>query len=96
MLVEITARHFEASDKLKNYVSSELDKLPKYFDRITNVKVVLESVEDKQFQIEVLCNVPGKTLKAKSTESEPTKAIDDVVSKMVRQLKKYKDGLKNH
>ncbi|MCK5521425.1 MAG: ribosome-associated translation inhibitor RaiA [Candidatus Marinimicrobia bacterium] len=96
MLVEITARHFEASDKLKKYVNRELEKLPKYFDRIMDTKVILEEIKEKQYKIEIHCNVPGKSLLAEASDTEPTKATDDVVNKMIRQLKKYKDGLKNH
>ncbi len=96
MLLEITVRHFEASEKLKNYVNREVEKMKKYFDRITDVKVILESIEAEQFKIEVLANVPGKSLTAEAVDTEVTKAVDDVVTKMIRQLKKYKDGLKNH
>lgn len=95
MALEITARHFDASDKLKNYVNRELEKLSKFFDRITDIRVVMEAIEGKQYKIELFCNVPGKNLKAEASDTEPTKAVDDVVTKMVRQVKKYKEGLKS-
>jgi len=96
MKLDITSRHYDASDRLKSYISREMDKLEKYFDRIVDAKVTLEGIESDHVKISVILNVPGKSLVADVSDTDVTRAVDDVVNKIVRQLKKYKEGLKAH
>lgn len=93
MRIEITSRHYEASDNLKDYISKELDRLTKVFDRIIDAKVVLEEIESAKYKIELLVNVPMKSLQAEAEDAEVTKAVDQVVAKMQRQIRKYKEKL---
>ncbi|KUK55143.1 MAG: hypothetical protein XD77_0636 [Marinimicrobia bacterium 46_47] len=94
MRVEITARHLNVSDKMKQYVQDELNRLTKVFERIIDIHVIIEDAEAGQVKTELIVNVPGKTLTVEEKSRELTKAIDQVVGKMVRQLKKYKDKFK--
>ena len=57
MQVDITSRRFDASDNLKNYITDEVKKLPKYFDRITDVKVIIEKPDDKNHILTLHVNV---------------------------------------
>ncbi len=93
MRVEITARHMEVSDTIKQYVHDELSRLTKIFDRIVDVHVIMEDAESGQVKTELVVNVPGKTLTVEEKSRELTKTIDQAVAKMVRQLKKYKNKL---
>lgn len=93
MRIEITSRHYEASDNLKDYISKELDRLTKVFDRIIDAKVILEEIESAKYKTELLVNVPQKSLQAEAMDSEVTKAVDQVVAKMQRQIRKYKEKL---
>jgi len=70
MRVNITARHYKAPDKLKEYAEKEVRKLTKYFDGI--IEFAREKSEDIY------------------------KGIDHAVDKIERQLKKYKEKLKDH
>jgi len=91
MRVDITARHLDVSDSIKQYVQDELNRLTKVFDRIVDVHVIFEDAESGNVKTVIIVNVPGKTLTVEEKSREITKAIDQAVSKMVRQLKKYKD-----
>jgi putative sigma-54 modulation protein len=93
MRIEITSRRYDASENLKEYIQKELTRLDKVFDRIIDAKVTLEEIESGQMKVELLVNVPGKTLNAESSDTEITKAIDQTVAKMQRQVKKYKEKL---
>ena len=42
MRVNITARHYKASDSLKEYAEKEVRKLAKYFDGIIECEIVLD------------------------------------------------------
>ena len=41
MNINFTARHFEASQQLKDYAFEAVNKLPQYFDRIVSCTIVL-------------------------------------------------------
>lgn len=76
---------------MKQYIQDELNRLTKVFERIVDVHVIIEDAESGQVKAELIVNVPGKTLTIEEKSRELTKAIDQAVAKMVRQLKKYKD-----
>jgi len=42
MVIEFTARHFHAPDNIRVYAESEVERLNKYNDRITNCQIILE------------------------------------------------------
>ncbi len=94
MRVEITARHIDLSQNLKEYIESELERLSKIYDRIIDVQVIFETEAHSQYGVEIIINVPKKQLVIKQKADNETKAIDEAIEKMVRQLKKYKEKLR--
>ncbi|MEA3500850.1 MAG: ribosome-associated translation inhibitor RaiA [Candidatus Marinimicrobia bacterium] len=94
MKIEITARHIDLSDNLKEYIEIEMGRLSKIYDRIIDAQVILEVEAHSQHGVEIIVNVPKKQLVIKQKADEETKAIDEAIGKMVRQLKKYKEKLR--
>ncbi|MEY8701510.1 ribosome-associated translation inhibitor RaiA, partial [Francisella philomiragia] len=41
MNIQITGRHVEVTDAIKNYVNEKVGKVGHYFDNITSTKVIL-------------------------------------------------------
>ena len=94
MKVNIVARHFDISEKTREYIQSEVDhRLEPVFDRIIACKVIVEKIK-KDYIAEVVLNIPGGTLKAKETTEDLTKSVDFVVKKMLKQLSKHKNKWK--
>ncbi len=89
MKVEITARHYEASDRVKDYVEAEVNRLEKIYDRITNCKVILEKSKEGD-SAEITLSILGKQLVAIETSGDMIKSIDLTVEKMERQILKLK------
>lgn len=90
MQVDIVARHFDISEKTSSYVSNEIARLEKYFDRITSCRVILEKITEIEYSAEIVVNVPGEHLSASEKSDDLTKSTDFAVKKMIRQIKKYK------
>ncbi len=93
MTVKFTARHFEASQQLKDYAHEAVEKLPQYFDRIISCTIVLEpsaSIKSPQ-KAEIHLQIPNKTLKAEERSDKYEKAISKAVDTLARQLKRYKE-----
>ncbi len=93
MMIRISARHFAADQKLKNYIEKKLAKLARYFDRITNVEVNLaleNSGQVKDKVVEIRVKVPGKTIIYKDVAKKFEPAFDKSLKGLKVQLKRYK------
>ncbi len=95
MQLNITGHHVEVTGSLKAYVAEKLERLEKHFDHVNNVHVIL-SVEKQRQKSEATVNVNGASLFADSTEEDMYAAIDSMVDKLDRQIKKHKEKLKDH
>lgn len=94
MQVNIVARHFDISEKTREYIHTELiHRLEPVFDRIVNCKMVVEKTKS-DYIAEVILHVPGETMTAKETTEDLTKSVDYVVKKMRKQLTKHKNKWK--
>ena len=95
MKTDIQSIHFDADQKLVDYVSTKAERLTKYFDRIMEVEVFLKmentsTLNVKNKLVEVRAKLPGNTLFSK--ESAPTfeAAADQSFDHLRRQLKMFK------
>lgn len=95
MQINVTFRHMETSEPVSNYIEEKLPKLKKYIDEPVEAQVVL-SVEKIRHKAEVSLSAKGITIKATDETSDMYAAIDGVMDKLDRQLKRYKDKIKNH
>ncbi|MCX8064811.1 MAG: ribosome-associated translation inhibitor RaiA [Candidatus Hydrogenedentes bacterium] len=95
MNVSIAGKHMEMSDALKSYIENGLKKLEHYFDRIVDANVVL-TVEKHRHICEVNLNVNGFRIHAKESSTDMYASVDTVIDKLEKQIKKFKDKLKNH
>jgi putative sigma-54 modulation protein len=96
MQIQITARHFTASAKLQEHVQTKLSKLEKFYDGITDARVILSQPGGPvEFNAEVTLNVYKQALVAESKDSSYELALDGCVERLRRQLKRYKDRLRD-
>ncbi len=93
MNVQFTARHFKAHDGLKEYALNQVSTLKKYFDGILNGNIVLrfEKTKSSVKVAEINLAVFGKNLVAIEESEDFYKSIDNAVTKLERQLVKYKE-----
>jgi putative sigma-54 modulation protein len=95
MQLNLTGHHIDITDALRNRVAEKVAKVERHFDQLTNVHVIL-TVEKQRHKAEATVNVPGETLFAESVEDDMYVAIDTLVDKLDRQVKKFKEKLTNH
>jgi putative sigma-54 modulation protein len=95
MEIRITSRHEKASQSLQDTITDELNKLEKYYDRITSCHVVLDAQRGMEI-MEVVMNMAGHTITAKAQSDNLGKTIDSVISKVESQLKKISEKIKKH
>jgi putative sigma-54 modulation protein len=86
----------EQSDALKTYAEEKLDRVSKYIDEPINAQVYF-SVEKKiRHIVEIVINAKGVSTKASEATNDMYAAIDAVIDKIERQLKRYKEKIKAH
>lgn len=93
MQTSVTFKNIESSDNLKAYVSDKLDRLDKLLDNPAEANVVL-AVEKFRHIAEI--NIAGDRMKinGKDETNDMYSAIDMVLDKLEKQLKKNKEKIR--
>ena len=94
MKVQVQSIHFDADQKLLEFIQKKLDKLDTFYDRIIDAEVLLrveraDNQENKH--VEVIVRIPGDQLFAENRSRSFEAAIDLVADKLRRQMQKYKE-----
>ena len=93
MEVRVTARHFDLTDSLKSFAENESKRLEKYYDHIIDIHMTM-SVEKSRQIAEMSVKVYGTVLTAKAKAFDMYVAVEQVITKMESQIKKYKAKLR--
>jgi putative sigma-54 modulation protein len=93
MQLVVTGRHMSVSDAMKAYAEKRLQKLTHFFNRIVEIRVVLD-YEGSNSTVECIVDVEHtEDLVAREVDADMYKAIDAVADKLERQLKAHKERL---
>jgi len=95
MQVKLTGHHVDITPALKDYLHGKLDRIQRHFDNVTAVNCIL-TVEKLRHKAEAKIAVRGGTLFADAVEDDMYAAIDGLVDKLDRQIKKHKEKLTDH
>ena len=95
MQINITGHHIEVTPSLKSYVESKLKRLERHFDHISNIHVILK-LEKERREAEARIEVSKGTLFADSRHEDMYAAIDLLIDKLDRQIKKHKEKQTDH
>jgi putative sigma-54 modulation protein len=93
MQTSVTFKNLDSSDHLKSYVADKLDRLDKYLDNPAEANVVL-TVEKFRHTAEI--NIAGDRLSINGKEetNDMYSAIDMVLDKLEKQIKKNKQKIR--
>jgi putative sigma-54 modulation protein len=95
MQITITGHHVEVSPALRTYVSEKMQRISRHFDHVISINVIL-NVEKHRNDAEATLHTAGKSLFANSSDDDMYAAIDGLVDKLDKQVRRYKDRLRNH
>ena len=96
MKIQITARHFHASPQLHSSLKDNLNTLMKFNDSITGAHVILDAERSGTRRAEIIVKILDKSVCAHAEEDNMYKAIESMLAKVERQLKKENEKLKIH
>lgn len=95
MNVTVMFRHMDSSEALKNYATEKTDRIRKYLTGPIEVHWVL-SVEKFRQIADVTVVANGVTIKGEEETADLYSAIDMVMGKIEKQVRRYKEKIKNH
>ncbi len=95
MNIIVNGRHLEVTPALKSYAEDKLKKFDRYLSNITEAVVTL-TVEKYRHKAEVLLKANGLLIQAEGVTGEIYSSIDEVVEKLEKQVKKYKEKMVSH
>jgi len=95
MQITITARHFELTKAIRDYVESSCLKMKKYFDHIITIHVTL-ALENSRNICELSMHAGKFNLQSQAEEMDMYLSIDNALDKMESQIKKLKDRVTDH
>jgi putative sigma-54 modulation protein len=96
MQVTTTFRHMEQSEALKSYAEEKLERVTKYIDGPITAQVFFTVEKKIRHIVEIVINAKGVSSKASEATNDMYAAIDAVIDKIERQLKRYKEKIKAH
>jgi len=98
MNIQIHSIHFDADQKLIDFVNKKVGKLTQYADNILDAEVFLrlsKSSERENKLVEIKVKVPGVELFAKDQSKTFEEAADNVVAALKKQLTKHKEKIRS-
>lgn len=96
MQIAVNFRHMESSEAVRSYVEEKLSRVKKYIEEPIDAQVVLSVQKKIHNRAEVTMVAKGLTMKSTEETADMYAAIDLMVDKIERQLKRYKEKLKKH
>ncbi len=96
MQINITGHHIEVTPALRAYVTEKLQRIYRHFDHVISTDVILR-VENHHKLAEAKVNAAGKSLFAQESDADMYAAIDGLIDKLDKQVRRYKDRVRgNH
>lgn len=95
MKIDLTGHHVEVTDSMRNYVNEKFDRIARHFDTAMGAHVVLQ-VEKLVQKAEATVKVRGDMLFAEAREADMYVAIDHLVDKLDRIVRKHKEKQTDH
>ena len=94
MKIDFLCRNYDASDKLKDVITKKVDRLDKFFEEDTKVKIVLKEANSVQ-TMELTIGVSGGVLREEVSGKNMYDIIDLALPKLDKQIIKHHSKMKD-
>lgn len=97
MLFTMTGRHIDITDSMRTRAQEKTEKLPRYFNDISQIEVIVEGNEGGKQSVEIVVHAEhSDVLVAKEIGDDMYTCIDQAIHKLEPQLKKLKEKQRSH
>lgn len=96
MQIKISARHGHLSEPTQQFIREKAEKLLHFFERLMSIEVTVDLKNETKI-VEFLVSAEHKhDLVASESSQDILTAVDLVVDKLERQLRRYKEKIQDH
>lgn len=96
MIITLRGDKITITDSMQEYANEKLERLNKYFDNSDNVKAnLVAKVQNYKQKVEVTIPLKNFILRAEEVQDDFYSAVDTVVDKIERQIRKNKTKLQS-
>ncbi|MFW6133489.1 MAG: ribosome hibernation-promoting factor, HPF/YfiA family [Planctomycetota bacterium] len=96
MNVEIKARHMDVTDAIRDYAESKLSKLPRFYNKIQSMEMILDFEAEKALAEVVVTAKRKATFVGTQRNDDMYAAIDGAIHKAEQQIRRHKDRVRDH
>ena len=91
MLFTISGKHIEITEAIKKHAEEKASKLPKYYNSINQVEVIIDGNQGGNTSVEIIARAEhSKVFVGTETGQDAYRCIDMAVHKLERQLRRTK------
>ena len=92
MQINFTTRHGHISEDTQEKLTKKIEKLTRFFDRLTSIEMVVDLQDSHHPKVDLLVSAEHKhDFVAHDQTDNLLTSVESVVHKMEQQLKKYKE-----
>ena len=97
MQLKLSGRHIDVTPAIRDYAENKVAKLPRYYDRITSIEVVVDREDHhNHYGLEVVVQVEkADPFVVRVTGEDVYACVDESVDKLERILTDHKEKLRN-
>lgn len=95
MQITISGRHMGISDSLRSYCQEKSERLIRFFDRIQSIEVVLDGRNGQHFAEMIVHSEGTQPFVAREQHEDAYAAVDLMLDKVERQIRRHKERLRN-
>lgn len=93
MQVNVSLKHVEISDTIRERIEKKLKKLERFSKRISSVDIILEKNNARNIA-EILARVGRKKIMASGVSYDMRTAFDEVYNKVERDIRRYEERVR--
>jgi putative sigma-54 modulation protein len=91
LLFTISGKHVEVTEAIKRHAEEKTSKLPKYYNSINQVEVIIDSKPGGNIGVEIIARAEhSKIFIVKEAGEDAYKCIDIAAHKLERQIRRRK------
>ena len=97
MEIRVSTKNGDIPESVQQTIKQKVQKLPKFFDRVTSIEVLvdLENTQKPKVEVKVSAEETDDFFAA-DKGANVISATDSVVQKLERQLRKHKEKITGH
>lgn len=97
MEVTVVAKHGEIPADIQSTIEQKVRKLPRFFDRATSIRVVLDLSREAHPQAEIIVSAEeANDFFATDSGNNVLGAVEKVIEKIEKQLRRHKEKITGH